>query len=122
MDTNKITSRLKQLEEELLSESVRKNPQRLNKLLDVDFTEIGKSGKVWTKHTVIKALKNELFSEIQIDNFKLRFISETIALVTYTAHHKNKGDAPAVITMRSSIWKLYDDKWKIIFHQGTILK
>ncbi len=118
MNAKMLSSRLKDLEESLLSEMFRKNSERLNELIADEFIEIGKSGKIWTKQSVIEALNKESYTEIVITGFNLKLLTENIALVTYTAHHKQKGN-PSSKSLRSSIWKMADNKWKIIFHQGT---
>jgi glyoxylase I family protein len=119
MDAKILSSHLKRLEKSLLSKSVRKNPSKLSELIADEFREIGKSGRVWTKQTVIDALKKESYTGITITDFNLSLLSENIALVTYTAHHEQKRNVPFSRSIRSSIWKMTDNKWKMVFHQGT---
>ncbi len=118
MNAKMLSSILKKLEESMLSEIARKNPARLSELISDELIEIRKSGKIWTKQSVIEALKKESYTEIVITGFNLKLLAEDIALVTYTAHHKQKGN-PSSKSMRFSIWKMADNKWEIVFHQGT---
>lgn len=119
MQVKILSAHIKGLEKTLLSQSVRKNPSVLSELIADEFIEIGKSGKVWTKQTVINALKKESRTEIVITGFNLKLLAENIALVTYSARHKHKGNIPPSKSIRSSIWKMVENKWKIVFHQGT---
>lgn len=119
MDAKILSSHIKKLEKSLLSKSIRKNPAKLSEHIADEFKEIGKSGEVWTKQTVIDALKAESYTEITITDFNLSLLSENIALVTYTAHHEQKRNVPSSRSIRCSIWKMVDNKWKIVFHQGT---
>ena len=51
-------------------------------------------------------------------DFSLLQISDSVALLTYTLVNKIQ-DSNSTYSVRSSIWKLENDKWKLVFHQGT---
>lgn len=119
MNKNQISSYLKKLEKDLLNKNVRKNPDRLDQLLDDNFREIGSSGKVWTKRTAIEVLNNEVFLETQIKQFEFTLLDENVALITYVVHRKMKANVPDAVSYHSSVWILRDTEWKMIFHQGT---
>ena len=119
MDLVKLEKHLEELEIELLSENIRKNPQKLAALIADDFLEIGASGNIWSRQTVIEALKNENYRETSVSDFQLTLLSERTALVTYHARRKQTIEFPETDSLRSSIWQQFDDDWKIIFHQGT---
>ena len=121
MKTENLSEHIKQQEIRLTSPAVRKNPVELDKLIDDEYVEIGKSGRIWTKKAVIDALRVEQDIKINITDFSFRLISNNIALVTYTAYHNPSSDNPGIKSLRSSIWKLSGSLWKIIFHQGTIV-
>ena len=121
MKTENLTEHIKQLETQLLSPDVRKNPVELDKLIDDEYIEIGKSGRIWTKKTVIDALRIEQNTKINITDFRLRLISDNIALVTYSAYQNPSSDNPGIKSLRSSVWKMSGSMWRIIFHQGTIV-
>lgn len=59
------------LEEELLSEEVRKSRQKLELLLDDDFFEYGSSGKMYTKDFVLERLPNSEYIPIKILDFSV---------------------------------------------------
>ena len=120
MDIKHISQQIKNLEEELLTRNVRKNSERLEQLLDDGFIEFGSSGNRWTKQSVIETLKNESCVETEITDFIVTLLSDKIALATYTAR-SGQSDKKGHSSLRSSIWKLTNDDWKIIFHQGTYM-
>jgi hypothetical protein len=119
MNSKEPGSLIKQLEEELLWRAARKDAERLNELIADEFIEIGKSGKIYTKQALIDALKNEKFTKSDITDYKISFISDTIALIVYTSKIYDKAKSKVQSTIRSSIWKSFNGEWKMIFHQGT---
>jgi glyoxylase I family protein len=121
LKTEDLTEHIKQLEIRLVSPDIRRNPVELDKLIDDEYFEIGKSGRVWTKKTVIDALRVEQDTKINITDFRLRLISDNIALVTYSAHHNPSSDNPDIKSLHSSVWRMSGSMWKIFFHQGTIV-
>lgn len=87
-----------------------------NKILDIlhpNFKEFGKSGKIYYKADIYPAqLDNDVY---QISNFEEYKLSEDCILCTYTLLNTTNN----TITNRSSIWKYYENDWKLLFHQGT---
>ena len=111
------------LEKALLSKEVRSNVEALNLLIAESFIEFGKSGKVWNKGSILASLplEGEINGEIQreILNFAVIFQTPNIVCVEYKLSESklNAGE----ISFRRSIWKFIDERWQIIFHQGTAL-
>ena len=106
------------LEQLLLEPEARKNDRLLNQLLAEDFVEFGAVGKSWTKAEVIAGLKTQIFIKRTIEDFKLRVLADSIALATYLCRHQDaNGDES--LSLRSSVWKTYEDSWHMVFHQGT---
>lgn len=117
----RLQSHLLELERELLRRDARTNALRLAELLNDDFIEIGTSGKVWTKGEVIDALQLETYAVQEIDDFKVKLLSQDVALVTYRCHRVMDVE-PAADSLRSSVWTYRNGHWKLAFHQGTKLK
>lgn len=86
--------------------------QTAAELLDEGFTEIGASGRHYDRMEALAAIKAREAQPITLINLTIRVLGERITLVTY----ESTGLRPA---MRSSIWKLQKDGWKLVFHQGT---
>ena len=116
-----LKKHLKDLEAQLQQREVRASQEQLDELIADDFYEIGVSGTVWTKPAVIEALKDESFSQRSISDFSLTMLAAEVALVTYRGHRYATPERPSADSLRSSIWKYFDGKWKMVFHQGTPL-
>ena len=112
-----VAELLRELEEELVSPSVRRDEHRLRELLAEDFREFGASGRVYSRAEIIEALAVEALSDISIEDFAAWEISGGVALVTYRAVKRRAGEI--VASMRSSLWVLRDGRWRMVFHQGT---
>ncbi|CAM3809052.1 DUF4440 domain-containing protein [Mesobacillus thioparans] len=108
-----LRDHLLQLEEKLLTSEVRSSKTELKKVLADEFFEFGSSGRV--------LYKNEDFVdgisiiEVTLSEFEIHPLSDEIVLATYrTFNDQTKQHA-----LRSSIWKLNEGVWKMVFHQGT---
>ena len=109
-----IKKQLLQLEEKLLKSEIRTSKEELTNLLADTFFEFGSSGKVLYKDENISEMTlGEV--RMQLSSFEIHPLSEEIILTTYKIYNKmNKQHS-----LRSSIWKLIDGRWKMYFHQGT---
>ncbi|MBC2659949.1 nuclear transport factor 2 family protein [Pseudomonas sp. MSSRFD41] len=111
---------LQDLEVSLHQASVRNNPGELDRLLHKEFHEIGRSGAFYTKADTVETLPlKESHSEILAQNFKLTVISKDACLLIYEAAQSTRSGEPTQYARRSSIWKIEDGEWKMLFHQGT---
>lgn len=73
------------LERALLTPHVRSSRQQLDDLLDPDFTEIGASGRLWTRTEMVTALVNadRLDEPITAEEFQAAEIAPGLVLLTY---------------------------------------
>jgi hypothetical protein len=109
----------RELEEKLLNPDVRKSSLELQGLLSDDFIEYGSSGKTYNKQQVIESLQHESTDLFSILEFNVRELGQGIVLATYRVQKTSRNSGNKTISLRSSIWKLQDGNWKIVFHQGT---
>ncbi|MEH1887126.1 nuclear transport factor 2 family protein [Nostoc sp.] len=117
-------SLLRELEERLLQADVRKSAKDVMNLLADEFIEFGSSGRVFNKQQIIDSLQNEPIAPVtqrSITEFKTLVLATGVILVTYHIVRYLSGEQP-VNSLRSSIWKFNNDRWKIIFHQGTLVR
>ncbi|MEH2085769.1 nuclear transport factor 2 family protein [Nostoc sp.] len=115
---------LRELEERLLQPDFRKSAKDITDLLADEFIEFGSSGRVFNKQQIIESLQNEPIQSLAqrlITEFKTLVLATGVVLVTYRIVRHISDEQP-VHSLRSSIWKLNNDRWKIIFHQGTLLR
>ena len=114
------TDLLIKLEKELQTAASRSSRERLNSLLSDNFIEIGSSGIIRDKNQTIDLLLNSKAYDIQAMNFRLTPLSpDTMQLIYSTQEISTTQTHRKAI--RSSIWKLHNTNWKIIFHQATVL-
>lgn len=101
------------LELSLLSAPTRQSIEHINALIADDFYEFGSSGRIWRKEDILQSLPQENALDFKINEFKLTKPESHVVLVTYKLTMNEKH------SLRSSIWKYQQDRWQMIFHQGT---
>jgi hypothetical protein len=90
-------------------------------LIDDHFIEIGSSAKFFNKKDVIEWLAQVEEIEWAGSDFAARPLADGMILLTYISSSITS-DSPAKKAMRSSIWRQQNNKWRMIFHQGTPMK
>jgi glyoxylase I family protein len=116
-----IAAHLFDLETQLHRQDVRADEAALRRLIAEEFFEFGVSGTVWTRDAIVEALRDESFSPREVTDFKVTMLAEGVVLVTYRGHRFATPQRPASDSLRSSIWRLRDGQWQMLFHQGTVL-
>jgi len=119
------------MKDEIVSQIIKQEVQLLDKvdsldvlaeLIDNEFIEIGSSAVIYDKAEVIRWLASNDQSERTGTSFKAQLLAENIILLTYISSIKDTPLAESKKAMRSSIWRLTDGQWRMVFHQGTPLK
>lgn len=83
------------------------------KVLHPNFKEFGQSGRVFTLKDFLGQSLDE--NDYEINLFETQELSETSRLCTYTLVNKTNNS----MTLRSSVWIMFNGDWKLLFHQGT---
>ncbi|MBP1993014.1 nuclear transport factor 2 family protein [Paenibacillus eucommiae] len=109
-----LRAQLLELEERLLKTEVRTSPEELSLLLADDFFEFGSSGDIWYKSNGV-AEEGIGAVKMILSNFEIHPLSNESVLTTYRIFNEVKMQH----TLRSSIWRYRDGRWKMFFHQGT---
>lgn len=104
---------VEELERELLGPLVRGDIGRTAVLLHPDFTEIGSSGRVWTRDAMMMALEEDPGERTDIEVLGSERIGTGAVLLTYRSFTRSG------TILRSSLWVLDGDRWRLRFHQGT---
>ena len=115
---NEISRTIWLLEERLLQPDIRRSVKDITELLSDDFIEFGSSGRIFNKKQSIEGLQKEDSVRISISDFKATILSPDVVLVTYKAM-KLEPNGQESHSLRSSIWRLIENRWQIVFHQGT---
>lgn len=87
-------------------------------LLDPDFTEIGQSGRLWTRDEILAALPTadqSDFAAAELTERQVRELAPDCYLLTYAVRIGDRR------SLRSSIWRNRDGQLRLIFNQGTPL-
>lgn len=109
-----LKEQLLQLEEKLLEPEIRTSKEELSNLLADNFFEFGSSGKVLYKEENVGEMSLSVV-QMKLSDFEIYPMSEEIVLTTYRIYNEMNNQH----SLRSSIWKLIDGRWKMHFHQGT---
>ena len=112
---------IRKLEEALLLDEVRADPNKFNDLIHNDFIEIGYSGKTHTKSDILANLPKEQRTDIELwsQDFSFRTLSADTVLLIYKQCLTDQSGTLSRYAKRSSIWCNNDGHWQMIFHQGT---
>ncbi|XMB86749.1 DUF4440 domain-containing protein [Mycoplasmatota bacterium WC44] len=102
------------LEKKLLVTEIRNSPDELNLLLHDNFIEYGKSGNIYTKNDCIGV---DGIGEINVKilDFEIEILSKQSVLAKYKSYNVDKDKT----ALRSSIWIFENNRWQLLFHQGT---
>jgi hypothetical protein len=114
MTAAQLQEHLHSLEERLLHPDRETNRNDLTSLLAPDFKEFCTSGRIFNLNQLSHALLTTSPRAATMSHFYVTPLGEGAALATYhittansTSHH-------------SSIWVQRDNRWQMLFHQGTI--
>lgn len=105
-------------ERALLDPAVRADPEALDRWLDDDFTEIGQSGRFWTREEIfadLLATDQSAYDTAELSEPLVRELAPDCYLLTYVVQ------VGARRSRRSSIWRWRDGQWRMSFNQGTPL-
>ena len=106
----------------LLRPAIRSSRAELEARLAPDFAEIGRSGRVYDRASLVEALAAEGDDAppvTHVEDFSVRLLAPGIALATYRSVRENPAGGPPAVALRSSIWRREGDAWRMAFHQGT---
>ena len=111
---------LRRLEGELVSPEVWQSRAELEARMNPDFIEIGAGGTL-SREGLISIILGTDPGVWHAEDFAVRELAPTVALVTYRSLIDRGDGGPSLIALRSSIWRREDDRWRIEFHQITRL-
>ena len=103
-------------ERTLLDPAIRADRAALERWLDPEFTEIGQSGRLWTRAEILEDLlttDQSAFETAELIEPQVRQLAPDCYLLTYVVRIGTRR------SRRSSIWRLCDGQWRMIFNQGT---
>jgi len=114
-----VEEQLRLLEQRLLEPEVRRSAEHMGELLADEFVEFGSSGRVYSKRDAVEGLAHAPTVRITLSDFEAKLLAPGVALATYRAVKHDEPRGQMKHSLRSSIWKLLDGRWQVVFHQGT---
>ncbi|MEU0395439.1 nuclear transport factor 2 family protein [Streptomyces sp. NPDC006208] len=100
----------------LLDPTVRSSAEQLAELLHPDFLEVGTSGQLWDRESVIAALTaRSAPAPRTITTSRM----SGVQLAPDVVHLTFDTESGAQHAHRSSLWRLTGSTWLLYFHQGT---
>ncbi len=97
-------------------------PDDASDILDEDFVEFGRSGAIYNKAETVAALipRDEAPGWIaDLADLATRFLSVDLALVTDVSFRRHDDGRTDRASLRRSLWRRCDGRWRMVFHQGT---
>jgi hypothetical protein len=116
-----VKEHILQLEGDLLKSEVRKSSQMISDILADDFIEFCSSGNEYHYKNGDTFQEQDNIKELcwQIVDFKTKELSNDCILAMYKLIKHDEPNENKKYSLRSTIWKYIDEKWKMVFHQGT---
>lgn len=112
---------LQRLEESLWRADVRFSREKMEDLLDESFVEIGASGRVYDRQQTLDARIEAINAQLPLPEFTVKLLVPDVVLLTYRSVQA-RSDGSKKEARRSSIWMKKGDRWRILFHQGTLVQ
>ena len=95
-------------------------PQQFEELVATEFWEVGASGRRYSREFALNVLNSRHCDpsehEWKTEGFHVSEVAPDTYLLTYTLLQ------PGRITRRATLWRRTGDKWKAIYHQGTVVQ
>ncbi len=114
MKAAQLQDHLYQLEERLFHPSREPDRAALVPLIAEDFQEYCSSGRIYSRQQTIDDLLTSSPRNATISHFYVTRLAPDVALATYHAA------TTLHVSHRSSLWVFRDNRWQLLFHQGTI--
>lgn len=115
-----ILQELQSLEVELHHPGVRCSRERLEQLLHLDFHEVGRSGRAYSRERIVNHLAAQETQPVVVsDSFSVSQLGPGVALLTYRSAHIESEGKLVHHTLRSSVWLKTSAGWQLRYHQGT---
>jgi hypothetical protein len=104
-------------ERRLLDPDVRRSADDLDQLLDAEFTEIGASGRAWSRADLIgELIASPHLDGVVVAEMSARHVTGDVIVVAYTTSTLTR------VVHRSSWWRRTEGRWRCYFHQATLLR
>ena len=114
MKNPELQDHLYSLEERLFHPDREADRNALVPLFAEEYKEFCSSGRVFNRQQTIDVMLRSEPHAATIHHFYVEQLGEHVALATYRA------TTALAVSHRSSLWIFRDNRWQLLFHQGTI--
>lgn len=115
-----LLDEISRLETELHHPGVPCSRERLEQLLHPGFHEVGRSGRPYSRDTVIGYLASvKVAPAVESWDFALEELGEGCVLLTFKSAQRAEDGSLLEAALRSSIWRRTPQGWQLYYHQGT---
>ncbi|HZU08735.1 MAG TPA: DUF4440 domain-containing protein [Pseudacidobacterium sp.] len=91
------------------------------RMTTADFWEVSASGRRYSRDEVLNVLEKRYSAPYEdvweTNDFKCQQLAPDVYLLTYTLVQDHQR-----ITRRATIWQRTSERWKVAYHQGTIVQ
>ena len=106
-----------QAERDLLSAAQRSSRKYLNAILADEFIEIGQSGRLYDKASIIAALLASPQTHASMADLSVKRLSQDLILASYKTVNPMRRTHPVC---RHSLWQKLGEKWQLLYHEAEI--
>ena len=115
-----LLAELMALETELHHPGATCTRERLERLLHPDFHEVGRSGKRYTRQTVIDFLADRVsLPAVVAYDHRVEQLADDVALLHFASHARDNDGTRRHAALRVSVWRRTAVGWQLHYHQGT---
>lgn len=122
---DKLHAELQALETALLDPDVRRSRERVDALLSDEFVEFASSGVAYDKARILEVLQDEALADDpvtrSIAHFEVVRLDDDLALTRYRLLRRRSTQDMPTQSLRSSVWRRSEGRWRMLFHQGTMV-
>jgi hypothetical protein len=115
-----VLEELKRLEPLFHGAAVGATPQWFEELVTEEFWEVGASGRRYSREFALGVLKTRgrdpTEDEWVTSGFHVSEVAPDNYLLTYTLQQ------PGRLTRRMTLWRRAGQRWKAVYHQGTVVQ
>ena len=120
MNVEPLLHTLRKLEVETHQAHVRTDQRKLGRLLHPNFFEVGRSGAIYSRDSILAEFSNHPPSyRVWSQDFRMESLTEALTLLTYRSAHVADDGTLERHTLRASLWQSTEQGWQLRFHQGT---
>jgi hypothetical protein len=113
MTTAQLQDHLHSLEDRLFHPEREPDRKALLPLFADEYREFCTSGRILNRQQIIEVMLTCEPRPATILHFFITPLSDATVLATYRAI------TPAQVSHRASLWTFRDNRWQLVFHQGT---